>query len=775
MRILAILAASYTAAAAMAVYGRLGECLLPLCALCALAAAAGGLLIRKRPGRRSRTAALCALGLALGFGWTACYQTVFVAPARALDGQTVRVTAQVLQWPQESGQGGGYSVLVRMDTVQGVGVDAVLYVDGQGARLRPGDRIGSVARLHFAGTGASGEEITYYTAKGVFLWGRAYGTLCVDCPKRPALRVWPALLSRALEDSITASFSRDDAAQVLAVVMGNRNDLTQPFTTSLQRTGLSHTAAVSGMHLAFLAGALTLILGKHRRGTSLIVMPVTLLFMLVAGCTPSVVRAAVMILLLLSAPLFDRERDDATSLGTALLVLLVHNPMAVAHVGLQLSFAAVAGIFLVSDSIQLRLRQALHIRHAGRWSPGWFAGLIANYVSGCLSATLGALIFTVPLTALHFSSVSLLSPISNLLTLWAVAVVFCGGLAVGLTGLVCPALGPVLATAVAPAVRYLDFTVRALSRFTFAAVTMDSYYYKLWVCVLSLWLLMMLVGKKQARARVFVSVMAAGFAAAAVFTCLDFASGPVSVTALDVGQGQCVLVRQGGYMTLVDCGGDGYNDAGDVAADCLQNAGRSRLDLLVLTHFHDDHANGVPQLLERLKVEEIAMPDEDPDSPLRREILALAEEKGVRCTFVREDAVRTLGADSILTLYAPLGGSGVNERGLAVLASTGSFDALLTGDMGIEVEQLLISHAGLPNVELLVAGHHGSKYATSRQLLDAVSPELVLISVGGNNYYGHPAPETLERLNEAGAEVYRTDRSGAVTVQVSGEGTRDDW
>lgn len=766
MRILAILAASYTAAVALAVYGALDSVLLPACILFALAAVAAGGSVR-RTGRRGKIAALCAAGLALGFGWTAAYQNMFFAPAQNLAGQTVRLTAQVLQWPQE-GTRGELSVLVRTQTPEGVGVDTLLYVDGQGADLRPGDRIETVARLNLADRTSSGEEITYYTAKGVFLRGSAYGVLTIQRPERLSLRAVPAVLSRALERSILDAFPQGVGAQVLAIVTGNRNNLTQPFTTSLQRAGLSHTAAVSGMHLAFLAGFLTTILGKHRRRTSLVVMPVILAFTVTAGCTPSVVRAAVMSLMLLSAPLFGRERDDLTALGTALLVLLLHNPLAVAHVGLQLSFAAVAGIFLASEPIQRQLVQLLHIRHAKRWSGRWFWNQLANYLASSLAATLGALVFTLPLTALHFSSVSLIAPVSNLLTLWAVAILFCGGLLVGLAGLVCPGLASLLGVAVTPIAQYLDAVTRGLSRMTFAAVTMDCDYYKVWVCCVCTWVLLALVGRGKKKLLIPGLLAAVTLLSAMMLTALDFRAGPVGVEVLDVGQGQCAVVRQKSFVTMIDCGGDSYDDAGDIAANYLQNAGRSWVDLLVLTHFHQDHANGVPQLLERLEVKEIAMPEGEEDDPLRQTILELAREKGIACRFVSTDTVLELDETSSLTIYAPLGGSEVNERGLTVLASTGRFDVLFTGDMGAQVEQLLLAHAQLPDIELLMVGHHGSKNATSQALLEAVRPELALISVGAHNYYGHPAPETLERL--AGCEIHRTDQEGSITVYVSKSG-----
>lgn len=150
------------------------------------------------------------------------------------------------------------------------------------------------------------------------------------------------------------------------------------------------------------------------------------------------------------------------------------------------------------------------------------------------------------------------------------------------------------------------------------------------------------------------------------------------------------------------------------------------------------------------------------DDPLRREITALAEEKGIETLLLAEDADVTFG-ESALRIYAPLGSGGANEEGLSVLCTAGDFDGLITGDMNDTVEKRLIKYGSLPDLELLVAGHHGSKYATSEELLLGTRPELAVISVGYNTY-GHPAPETLERLAAAGCAIYRTDWSGTVTI-----------
>lgn len=242
----------------------------------------------------------------------------------------------------------------------------------------------------------------------------------------------------------------------------------------------------------------------------------------------------------------------------------------------------------------------------------------------------------------------------------------------------------------------------------------------------------------------------------------------MAAAVLDVGQGESVLLRCGDSWALVDCGGDSQTDAGDIAADYIRSMGGQRLDLLVITHFHDDHANGVPQLLERVPVDAIVLPAAGEDSPLRQEIVSIAKEKNIPMEELSRDRTVELDGGGALHLFAPLGVGETNEEGLSVLATSGDFDVLITGDMGGDVEQLLLEHTQLPHVEVLVAGHHGSGHSTSPELLAAIQPETAVISVGADNRYGHPAAETMERLSTAGTELYRTDLQGTVLIRARG-------
>lgn len=768
MSMLAILSFFFAGAVFFANYLPLESLLLPLG--CGFALAFGFTFlpqVRKRP--RGRTARYAAFGLTLGFLWTAGYSWVFWRPAELLDEKTVRLTATVSQWPQETDYG-GFSVLARADTEGWVTVPILLYVDDQGADLRPGDRIETVTHCALADQASSGEEITYYTAKGIFLTGQAYGRLEVERPDHIPLRDWPAYWSQALKESISKAFPDDVSGLVQALVTGNRDNLSDPFTTSLQRAGLSHTVAVSGMHLAFLAGLLSMLFGGWRRLASLVTIPVTILFTLTAGCTPSVVRAAVMILLLHIGPLFYRERDEFTSLGGALLLLLLYNPFSAAHIGLQLSFAAVAGIFLCAQPLQTALMARIPFRPAKRWTLWWAIQLVPKFIVSTFCATLGASVFTVPLSAIYFQSVSLIAPLSNLLTLWAVGILFGAGVLIGTLGVFVPELAVLLALPFGPLGRYLNAVIDGLSSLTFSAVTTQSVYYRAWLVLvyLILMLIPILPGKKRWIIPTCCGVTT--LCLAMLLNAWSFWWGSGAVTVLDVGQGQSVLVRSGRLLCLVDCGGDSYDSAGDIAADFLGDYGVGRLDLLVLTHFHADHANGVTQLLKRVQVDTLAIPPATgEEEPLREEILAAAEAQGVEVLEVGEDTLLTLDQNRTIQLYAPLGAGETNESGLTCLVSNGDFDTLITGDMGSDVEQQLLSHAALPDLEVLVAGHHGSKSSTSEQLLAATAPDYAFLSVGEHNSYGHPAQETLERLAAAGCRIYRTDLQGNITLRVGAE------
>jgi competence protein ComEC len=180
----------------------------------------------------------------------------------------------------------------------------------------------------------------------------------------------------------------------------------------------------------------------------------------------------------------------------------------------------------------------------------------------------------------------------------------------------------------------------------------------------------------------------------------------------------------------------------------------------LLSHYDSDHVNGVESLLARLPVETLLVPSAQDDAGLQGTVLQLAADYGVTVRYITDLEEISLGCAQ-LTVYPPVGDTADNERGLSMLATVGNTDLLLTGDMDAATERKLLAAYDLPDIEYLVAGHHGSRYSTSAEFLEAVAPETVCISVGTNSY-GHPADETVRRIAEQGCALYRTDMHGNI-------------
>lgn len=721
---------------------------------------------RQRVDKRLRPV-LYTAGLSIALLWSWGYDMRTVYPAEQLAGTEETFVFQAADWPET----GTYSVSVeaRLLNQDGPDLGVLLYFypgDEKIPDIKPGDTLTCTAQLRLADT-VGGEENGYYYSKGIFLTANAAEIPTVTPAENVPLKYWPALWRRAMGECIGELFSDETAGLALALTTGDKSGLTGSFYTALKRCGLAHVVAVSGMHMSMVVMLAAMLVRRRRRKMMAIVsIPLVLVFMALTGFAPSVVRAGVMQILLLLGPALSREGDTVTSLSFALLLLLLQNPYAAMSVGLQLSFLSVAGILTITGWLNEKFFHRFPLKK-GKTKPRRLYNSAVRFLVGCVTMSIGAIAFTTPLTVYYFGTVSLVSPLANLLTLWAVTVLFLLCLPAAALGGVLPVVGKVLAALAEPVSWLFHRIVYGLSGLTFASVSLETGRYILF------WLLFVyavigaciLFRKEKPKPIAPVCCCTITLAAALLFNALSLRSGGLSVTVLDVGQGQSILLTAQGSTALVDCGGSGGDDPGDIAADYVQAMGRSTLDLLVLTHYHSDHACGVPELMERLDVVALAVPDVEPDSALRAEILALAEEKGTEVIFIEEDATVELGGAS-LTLYAPLGTGGGNEEGLSVLATQGDFDALITGDMNAAVERRLVKYGNLPDIELLVAGHHGSASSTSKELLEAVTPEYAVISVGYNSY-GHPAPETLDRLEQAGCTVWRTDLQGTITVRAA--------
>lgn len=706
-----------------------------------------------------RGLALC-LGLAAALAWFESYSALFFKPSERLIGDEVNLSGQVATYPQATSIG-GCSMTVRLDGGFFT-PDAQVYATQDWSGLKPGDHVTFTARVR-PSTSLRGEETAYYTARGVYLL--AYCSKAPEMIPAPSVpvRYWPAWCAEKLRMGIHAAFDETTAPLAVAVTLGDKTELDSGLYSALTRAGLMHAAVVSGLHISYLVGLILLLCGGSRKA-ALALVPVLLFYALMAGGTPSALRAVLMESALLAAPIVQRENDAPTALGTAVLVLLALNPFSVASVSFQLSFGSVAGILLAAPALSRRFFRALRrLRVRLRTGPGRYVWRLISFAAVSASVSLGAMLFTVPLTALYFGQITLISPVSSILVLWALSLLMCAALVLGTLAVFLPALAVLPGSLAGLLGHYARWAALKLGRFPFASLSADNRFCLIWLGAAYLILLAGYAGRDRVRLPVTLLSLFVLLCAAIGLGELEVRLADLTLAALDVGQGASTTVLMGGQSVLIDCGGTGLHDPGDTAADYFAALGRTRLDLLVLTHFDSDHVNGLEQLFSRMNIDCVAVPGGVPQ-PEEFRLAELVEAEGAQLITIEETRTFSIGGGS-LTLFPSLGGGTSNESGLFALCSVEGFDALVTGDADAFVEKMLIKYYPVPDIELLLVGHHGSKNSSCAEFLRAVRPELAIISVGYNTY-GHPAGEVLARLEELGTQVFRTDLDGTVTVAV---------
>lgn len=562
-------------------------------------------------------------------------------------------------------------------------------------------------------------------------------------------------LRRRVEEAYRASGSesegpRQGKALARALVLGDASGLPLEWKRGLRVTGVYHLMSVSGVHVALVAGVVWLSAGWLPRRLRLLLMLAAIAFyLLLVGPLPALVRAVVMGLLAGTALLVERPPAAANALGWAVILLILDWPDVVRSPAFQLTVTATAGLLLLAPPLAERWRRRL---------PAWLAESLA--------ASVGAQLATLPWALPRFYTLSPLAPLLNLPAVpWT-------GLALG-ASLVWTALALVAPGVAATALPVLDLLA---APFSWPSRTPPEVWLSLPLAV-SPWVAWLLAGALAGalflRRRALATV-AAGVAVLAVLTaagCGRPARGP-EIVMIDVGQGDSILVRDGGRAVLVDGGGwDGGDLGGRVLLPALLAEGVRHLDALVMTHPDRDHCGGLVDIAAYLPVKEVWMGPGWEEEGCAGHLASLP---GSRTRLLAAGDRAALGRWSFTVLHPEAGESrGTNERSLVLLAEALGQRALLTGDIESWAEQRLVSCCARDlRVDLLKVAHHGSRTSSTTAFLEAARPRLALISAGPNNMYHHPAPDVVERIEEHGSRVLRTDRSGMIRVAFTEEGLR---
>lgn len=742
MRKLMWVTIGFGAACALVVYALPNSWMVPLAVISMLFTTVWG-------WKKWKRTAFAFLGFGLGLIWFILYQNYYLLPAMANDGVTLETELIATDYSYE--------------TTYGVAVDGRIELEGKPYQIRayindtdaiePGNVIRGSFRLRYTAPGGM-EDATYHSGKGILLLGYQRGEVEVIQAIAGEVDFYASELAYEIKSILRKAFPEDVFPFTQALLLGDNSELSYETDTAFKISGIRHIIAVSGLHVTILYSLISAVTLKKRFLSALLGFPTLFVFAAVAGFTPSVTRACIMVALMMLAQVFNREYDSPTALSFASLMMLVVNPLVITAVGFQLTVGCVAGILLFHESIGGYLKEKL-----GNLKGKSLTARLKRWFVSSVSVTLSAMSLTTPLSAYYFGAVSIVGVVTNLLALWAVTWIFIGIVVVCVISLLSVQVASLLAWIVAWPIRFVLWLSAALASFPLAAVYTASPYIVAWLIFVYLLLAVFLVMEKK-RPAVLLCCGALGLFLAVGAAYAEPLLDDVRMTVIDVGQGQSILLQSDGKSYLIDCGGDSDTMAADTVAETLLSQGVTRLDGIILTHADRDHAGGVTNLLSRVQTDLLLIPATT-DPEIANTIVFSVDGEVVR---VEEDIQITFG-NTEMTVFGPLFLEDSNENSLCVLFDTESCDILVTGDRGELGEMMLLREHALPEVDVLIAGHHGSKYSTTEMLLEAVKPEVVIISAGEDNPYGHPARETLERLARFGCQVYRTDELGTITIR----------
>ena len=643
------------------------------------------------------------------------------------------------------------------------------------ARLRAPRSFGNPGGYDYEGALARrGIRIT------AFLWDDAGVTLLAPPPRASAVarvraRAWAAL--RAVPDARARGF-------LATVLLGEPGALDPVTRHTLARTGLAHVASVSGFHVAVVAGAALVgagwtvrripwMLARGDAGKLVAVsgLPLVLAYGALAGGRVPATRAILMYGALLAARLGDRPPDALRALAAVAIVLALGTPDVAADLSFQLSFVSVAAIVLA-------LRGAPPPACDGR-----ARRLARAWLLGPARVTLAATLATAPLVAWHFQQVSLVAPLANVLALPLLgpATLLPGLAAVPLTavapGLAAGLLG--VAGAAAGAGLALAEALAALPAAAVATPLPSPLELALCYAALALPLVPAQARRRGAAVvrprRILALALVALAAGDAGYWWYERAwSARLRVTFLSVGQGDAAVAElPGGAVMVIDGGGlPGDFDPGErIVAPFLRARKIRRVDVVVLSHPERDHYGGLAYLVEHFRPRELWWNGMASDAAGFAGLEAALARAGTRPVVLDAAATpRALGPVRATVLHPPpaRAGLGANDASLVLRLVYGEVAVLLPGDVERAGEAALVA-AGRPLASaVLKVPHHGSDTSSTTAFLRAVAPRVAVISAGHENRFGFPAPAVLGRLARAGADVWRTDRDGAVRVVTDG-------
>ncbi|MFP7297565.1 DNA internalization-related competence protein ComEC/Rec2 [Neobacillus niacini] len=559
-------------------------------------------------------------------------------------------------------------------------------------------------------------------------------------------------------------FPAEIAALSAALIYGDRSMFAPEVLINYQKTGIVHLLAISGLHVSLLIGMvfyLGLRVGLTRQfmiNFLLFLLPV---YAILTGASPSVIRAVLMLFLVLLVVRWKKQikLSPMDVISLTLMIYVFFSPLIIFDAGFQLSFSVSYGIIISAYSIFPR-----------------YKGILSAMVVTSIIAQLAA----IPILLYHFFEISFIGILANLLYIPLFSYVFLPGFyLLYLIQLIFGAAPSFLITFFMKIITLANGLIEKLADLSFAQLVTGRPNMLLFIIYLVIIVTIFLTWEAGLYQKQRLKVILLAFILITFQNIWNWANPFGEVSMIDVGQGDSILIHYpfGKGTYLIDTGGtiqfeedewkksaNPFETGRDVVVPFLKGKGITKLDKLILTHGDSDHIGGALAVLKEIEVSQIIMPSVAEQSNLESDIIQEAKIKGIPVIMVAEGSYWENEKSKFYVLSPKENFQGERNSGsIAITANIGGLNWFFGGDLDQEGEERIITKYPNLKIDVLKAGHHGSKTSTSEQFISKIKPAVSWISVGEHNRYGHPHDEVLEQLENT--TIYRTDIHGAITYR----------
>lgn len=567
-------------------------------------------------------------------------------------------------------------------------------------------------------------------------------------------------IQKYIKDTRNGTLTDEEGNLLLAILLGDKDKLSEDIQESFKTSNLSHMLAVSGAHVSYIILGLTYVLQNSiigKKNGKIVCIFFLLVFMAITNFTPSVTRACIMAVLTLFSGIIYRKSDVYTNISVVALITLIFNPYSLLDLGFQLSYGGTIGIIIFIKRIQEKKSNSK----------------VINYIKQMALVSIYANIIIIPIMMYHFNTVSFTFIISNIMASPILGIIVITGFLFIIASITVKPLTRLIAIFIKPILSILIKISQICSKLPFSNIlvvtpymfNVISYYAIILYCIKS---------KKNNKCKIIICLLI-------VLILINFIiyifPQKLRIFFIDVGQGDSTLIITPDKKTvLIDGGGSDSFDVGEkVLLPYLLDRRILKIDYVLISHFDTDHCGGILTIMEKVKVKNIIISEQAEHSENYERFKKLMIHKKIRLIEVKKGDKIKIGRYSEFKILFPtsrlLSENPLNNNSIVAQFNYNNFKMLFTGDIEkLAEQQILKTEKAEIRADILKVAHHGSKTSSIPEFIKAVRPKIALIGVGKNNTFGHPNQQTIKNLENIKCRIYRTDLQGEIIIKIDQKG-----